>query len=190
MSLEKLLKQLDTQKVAKASELMTITNRSQLRRYVEEGVIQAIGYGFYAHPAIDPIDAYLLVVAKYYPRAVVANRTALYVHRLTDERVDQIDVDVPNDTTIKNRFLSVHRVAKRLMVGVVQHEICGQKIRIYSRERALCGLYREEPDGPVFLKALKRYVKSGQIDSQVIADLDKQLNTSVLKTLRQEMADG
>jgi predicted transcriptional regulator of viral defense system len=190
MSLEKVLKRLEAQKVAKAAELMAITNRSQLRRHVEEGVIQSIGYGFYAHPSIDPVDAYLLVVAKYYPRAVISSITALSVYRLTDERIDQIDVDVPNETTLKNSFLRVHRVAKGLMVGVVRHEICGIKIRIYSRERALCGVYKEQPDGAIFLKALKRYVRGGQIDSQVVATLDKKLKTNVLKALMQELADG
>ena len=76
------------------------------------------------------------------------------------------------------------------MVGVVRHAICGKKIRIYSRERALCGVYKEQPDGAIFLKALKRYVKGGQIDSQVIATLDKKLKTNVLKALMQELADG
>lgn len=50
MSLEKLLRQLDTQKVAKASELMTITNRSQLRRYVEDGLIKLLAMGFTPTP--------------------------------------------------------------------------------------------------------------------------------------------
>ena len=190
MSLEKLLKRLHVQKVAKAAELMAITNRSQLRRYVEEGAIQSIGYGYYAHPSIDPVDACLLVVAKYYPLAVVSSITALSVYRLTDERIDLIDVDIPNDSTVKNSFLRVHRVAKGLMVGIVRHDICGKKIRIYSKERALCGIYKERPDGAIFLKALKRYVKGGQIDSQVIATLDKKLKTNVLKALMQELADG
>ena len=190
MSLEKVLKRLEAQKVAKAGELMAITNRSQLRRYVEEGAIQSVGYGFYTHPSIDPADAYLLVVAKYYPQAVISSTTALSVYGLTDERIDQIDIDVPNATNVKNSFLRVHRVAKGLMVGAVRHEICGKKIRIYSRERALCGVYKEQPDGAIFLKALKRYVKGGQIDSQVVATLDKKLKTNVLNALMQELADG
>lgn len=190
MSLEKVLKRLETQKVVKAGELMASTNRSQLRRYVENGTIQSVGYGFYSHPSIDPADAYLLVVAKYYPRAVISSITALSIYGLTDERIDQIDVDVPNDTNLKNTFLRVHRVAKGLMVGIVRHEICGKKIRIYSKERALCGVYKEQPDGAIFLKALKRYVKGGDVDSQLVANFDKKLKTNVLKALIQELADG
>lgn len=190
MSSENVLKKLRSCGVAKASELSVFSNRVQLRRYVEEGLIQSIGYGFYADPSLDPFEACLLVVAKYYPKAVVSNRTALSVYKLTDERIDQIDVDIPNTTSIKNSLLRVHRISKGLMLGVVRLNVRGQKIRIYSRERALCDIYKADPDGPVFYKALKRYVKAGEVDSVSIAKFDKKLKTSVLKALSQELADG
>jgi len=76
------------------------------------------------------------------------------------------------------------------MAGVVRLEINGQKIRVYSPERALCGLYKQAVDGPAFLKALKRYVRSGQIDSESIAKYDRLLKTKVLRALSQELADG
>ena len=119
-----------------------------------------------------------------------SNRTALSVYKLTDERIDQIDVDIPNTTSIKNSLLRVHRISKGLMLGVVRLNVRGQKIRIYSRERALCDIYKADPDGPVFYKALKRYVKAGEVDSVSIAKFDKKLKTSVLKALSQELADG
>jgi hypothetical protein len=190
MSIEKVLKKLKSSGVVKASELSVFTNRVQLRRYVDDGLIQSIGYGFYADPSLDPFEACLLVVAKYYPKAVVSNRTALSVYKLTDERIDQIDVDIPNTTSIRNSLLRVHRISKGLMVGVVRLDIRGHTIRIYSRERALCDIYNADPDGPIFYKAIKRYVKAGEVDSVTIAKFDRKFKTSVLKALSQELADG
>lgn len=190
MSLEKVLMKLKSSGVSKVAELEKIINRMQLRRFGDEGMIQSIGYGYYAHPSIDPFHAYLFVVSKYYPKAVISGTTALALYKLTDERIDLIEVEIPNTTNIKNNIMKVHRVAKNKMVGVVRLEINGQKIRVYSPERALCGLYKQAADGPAFLKALKRYVRSGQIDSESIAKYDRLLKTRVLKALSQEMADG
>ena len=86
----------------KTSELLKFaSNNYQIGQLAEKGYITSLGAGFYSHPSIDPFDAYILVVAKYYPQAVISNITALVFHKLTDERVDFVDVDVSRAQSIR-----------------------------------------------------------------------------------------
>jgi len=184
------LKKLKSKKVMRASELATyISTRTQLRRMVASGEVIALGSGLYADPSMDPFTASLVATARYYPNAVISNITALVVHGLSDERVDRIDVDIPRNSSIRNKLICPHRVPDHNITGTILLNYHGQKIRIYCKERTLCDAYRIDPDGPIFLKALKRYVKDGPVDSDGIAKYDKALSTEVLRSLRQELAD-
>jgi predicted transcriptional regulator of viral defense system len=184
------LKKLKVKKVMRASELAPyISTRTQLRRMVEAGELIAIGSGLYAHPSIDPFTASLIATARYYPNAIISNITALVVHDLSDERVDRIDVDIPRNSSIRNKLIRTHRVAAQNITGAIRLNYQGHKLRIYCKERVLCDAYRIDPDGPLFLKAMKRYVKEGEVDADSIAKYDKALSTNVLRSLRQELAD-
>ncbi|MFW7382163.1 MAG: type IV toxin-antitoxin system AbiEi family antitoxin domain-containing protein [Oligoflexus sp.] len=186
-----LLAKLKSRKVMKASELAPyISTRTQLRRMVEAGKLIALGSGIYAHPTLDPFTASLIAAAKYYPTAVISNITALVIHGLSDERVDRIDVDIPRNSSIRNRLLCTHRVPDHKIVGAIKLDYNGHKIRVYCQERALCDAYRIDPDGPIFLKAMKRYVKNGGTNADLIAEYDEVVSTNVLRSLRQELADG
>lgn len=184
------IKKLKVRKVMRASELAPyISTRTQLRRMVEAGELIAIGSGLYAHPSLDPFTAALIATARYYPNAVISNITALVIHGLSDERVDRIDVDIPRNASIRNKLICTHRVAAQNITGAIRLNYHGQKLKIYCKERALCDAYRIDPDGPLFLKAMKRYVKLGEVDADRIAKYDKALSTNVLRSLRQELAD-
>ncbi len=160
-----------------------------LRRYAEEGKLIALGAGYYAHPSLDPFTASLAVVARFYPQAVISNATALFLHGFTDERIEQIDVDIPRETSIKNKLIRTHRVNKKLISGVEEAIYNGVAIKVYSQERTLGDAYHLDPDGAIFLKAFKRYVKKGKIDSSAIAAFDELLKTEVLRAVRQQLAD-
>jgi len=184
------LKKLKTKKVMRASELLPfISTHAQLRRMAEAGELIAVGSGLYAHPSLDPFTASLIAAARYFPNAVISNITALVVHGLSDERIDRIDVDIPRNSSIRNKLIRAHRVAARNITGVIRLNYHSQKLKIYCKERSLCDAYRIDPDGPLFLKAIKRYVKAGEIDADLIAKYDKTLSTEVLRSLRQELAD-
>jgi predicted transcriptional regulator of viral defense system len=156
---------------------------------VEAGDLIALGSGLYAHASLDPFTASLIATARYYPKAVISNITALVIHDLSDERVDRIDVDIPRSSSIRNKLIHTHRVAAENIMGVMRLNYQGHKLKIYCRERALCDAYRIDPDGPLFLKAMKRYVKLGEVDPDRIAKYDKALSINVLRSLRQELAD-
>jgi len=176
--------------VMKAKELNPyVTAGAQLRRYAEDGRLISLGAGYYADPSLDPLTAALAVVARYYPLAVISNITALFVHGLTDERIDQIDVDIPRESSIRNKLLRTHRVNSKLIIGVEESTYNGIRLKVYSKERALCDAYKIDPGGSIFLKAFKRYAKAGAVDADSIATYDKLLKTNVLRSVMQEFAD-
>jgi predicted transcriptional regulator of viral defense system len=177
--------------VATASELVRILgNRMEIKRGVEAGLLHPLGSGIYAAPSLDPFSASVIAASRFYPQAVISNITALVIHGLSDESVPQIDVDIPRGKSLKNRLLRVHRVTASARVGETEMRYQGHSIRIYDPERTLCEAYRIDPDGAIFFKALKRYMKLGRDETVRIALYDERLGTRVLARLRQEMADG
>lgn len=167
-----------------------VASGAQLRRYANDGRLIALGAGYYADPSLDPLTAALAVVARYYPRAVISNITALFVHGLTDERIDLIDVDISRQSSIRNKVIRTHRVNPKIIMGIEETIYNGIKLKVYSKERALCDAYHFDPGGPIFLKAFKRYVKTSTIDATAIAAYDKLLKTDVLRAVMQELADA
>lgn len=161
-----------------------------MKRLVEEGLVSAVGSGIYASTELDPFVAAVLATTKYYPHAVISNLTALQIHGLAEEYIQKINIDIPRETSIRNRMLEVHRVPKKRLIGIVSLPFHGEKIRIYDLERALCEAYRIDPRGPIFYKALKRYRARGKLSTELIAQYDRILKTEVLTHLRQELADG
>jgi predicted transcriptional regulator of viral defense system len=184
------LSHLKRELVLRASELTELSlTRTQIRRLVEEGIIIEVGAGFYAHPSLDPFVASVIAVAKHYPEGVISNRTALVIHELSDERVDRIDIDIPRSRSIRNRLVHQHRVSDAKLVGDSRIEFHGQNIRILDRERSLSEAYLIDPNGLIFIKAVKRYLSKGSPLIDKIAQYDALLKTSVLRAVAQEMAD-
>ena len=171
-------------------KIIMLASGDQLRRYANDGRLIALGAGYYADPSLDPLTAALAVVSRYYPKAVISNITALFVHGLTDERIDVIDVDISRQSSIRNKLMRPHRVNPKIIKGIEETTYNGIKVRVYSKERAICDAYRFDPNGPIYLKAFKRYVKAGKIDANAIAAYDKLLKTDVLRSLMQELADA
>lgn len=177
-------------KIFSAAELIKLVgNRMTIARLVKGDDLFSLGAGFYSTPAIDPYVAMVHVVAKYYPKAVISGISALHIHNLSDERTDTISVDLPKGTQLRNKMLLTRRVVARRLVGIQTLDFYGAKIRIYDPERSLCDAYRIDR-GALFYKALKRYLKSGAKNYEAIAKYDKILNTKVLRSIQQELADS
>lgn len=190
-SKEAAIKALKRRLIMKAGELSAyIPNRTQLRRLAQSGEVVEIGAGYYAHPSVDPFVGAVLATAKAFPDAIISNVTALVIHGLSDERIDRIDVDVPRTRSIRNKLVRAHRVAASDLIGAVNYKFHGHRIQIHSRERVLCEAYRIDPGGAIFFKALKRYVRAGEVNPDPIAAFDEVLGTAALNSLSQELADG
>lgn len=181
-------------KVMRSQELEKILgSRIAIKRQVELGNLYPLGSGLYSSPSLDPFTAAILAASKYYPKAIISNLTALVIHQMSDESLNQTDVDIEKSLSIRNRFLNVHRVSKKKMVGVIKMIFQGNEIQIYNRNRSLCEAYKIDPRGPLFFKALKRYLKSKTPDAKDLAEIatfDSVLNTDTLTYLQQGLADG
>lgn len=187
---DKILEILKRNKVAKASEFKHIRqSRSTLSLLARSGEVVSLGSGYYSHPSIDPFLASIVAVARYYPEAVLSKATALVIHGLSDERIDRIDVDIKRESSIRNKIIRTHRVAENYLIGIEEIIYQGHKIRIYDRERSLCEGYRMDPDGAIFIKAIKRYTASQKVEFDKIAKYDEKISTKVLRAVRQETSD-
>lgn len=185
-----ILLELKKHRVLKLSELKRHgASAVKLRRMTEAGSVLSVGSGIYATPSLDPFVAAVLATAKYYPQAVISGLTALQIHGLAQEYVEKVDVDVPRETSLRNRLLKVHRVPKGRLVGITKLKHHGGVIQIYDRERSLCEAFRIDPSGPIFFRALKRYIKSRKPNADRILEYDRAVKTDVLSHLRQELAD-
>jgi predicted transcriptional regulator of viral defense system len=186
---KKTLRLLKKEKVMKLSELTKLFgNRMEVSRKAKEGLIQHLGSGFYATVEIDPFLASLAVVAKYYPEAIISNRTALYIYGLSQDYIQGIDIDIERNKSLRNKLLRVHRVPKSKLIGVTKMNYLGVNIQIYELERALAEAYRIDPAGPYFYMALKRYLKMGKVRTDKIIAYDKKFKNKVMLHLQQEMA--
>lgn len=176
-------------RVISSTELLEVLgSRVATKRIADAGEITPLGSGIYASPGLDPFTAAVIATARFYPKTIISNITALVIHGLSDESIDRVDVDLERTRTIRNRLLRVHRVSKTRLIGMTTIVFHGEKIRIYDLERTLCEAYKIDPSGPIFFKALKQYVKSGKVAAERIAKYDSKLGTNVLRHLRQELA--
>jgi predicted transcriptional regulator of viral defense system len=176
--------------VYSSRELVKILgHRTAIQRLVESDELMPIGRGFYSTPALDPAVAQVHIVARFYPKAVVSGVSALIIHRLSDEKLDKVTVDIPKETTLANGLLDVRRVAKSRLTGITRLEYSGESIRVYDVERSLCDAYRIDR-GALFFKALKRYMREYRPNPERIAKYDKALGTKVLPALQQELASA
>jgi predicted transcriptional regulator of viral defense system len=188
---DSILKNLERAKLMTHEELAQLgASGMKLRRMALAGQIIAVGSGIYASVSLEPFVAAVHATAKYYPKAVISGLTALQIHGLGQEFIDKVDVDVPRETSIRNKLLKVHRVPQRRIIGVIQMKFQGASIRIYDLERTLCEAFKLDPAGPIFFRALKRYVSAGQVNPKKIQLYDQAARTKVLAHLKQELADA
>lgn len=189
-SIDPALKAIERHRVMSYAELAKHgATGTKLRRMTEAGLIVPLGSGLYASIKLDPFVASVIATAKYYPKAVISGLTALQIYELGQDYAQKIDVDIARETSLRNRMLKVHRVPQSRLIGIASLKYHGAKIRIYDIERTLCEAYKLDRAGPLFFKALKRYIARGKIGFAKIQLYDKALKTQVMKHLQQELAD-
>ncbi len=177
--------------VLSSSEIEKILgSRTEIKRHVDAGYLFPLGRGYYYSNSTDPFSAMVIAANRYYPRAVISNLTALVIHKLSDESLNEIDVDITRQEKLKNRLLRVHRVSPNRMIGISKLKFLEESIKIYDLERTLCEAYKIDSGGSIFFKAIKRYLKHYTPDFKKIGEYDKKLKTKVLIHLRQELADA
>ncbi|MCX6132102.1 MAG: hypothetical protein NTX25_23980 [Proteobacteria bacterium] len=188
---DKVLKILNNIKVGKISDFKSLNqSRLALSRLAASGEIISLGAGYYADCSLDPFTASIFAVTRAYPEAVLSKATALVIHGLSDSRIDRIDVDILRESSIRNKLVCAHRTADGYLIGIEEIDYQGEKIRIYDPERSLSEAYRMDPEGELFIKAVKRYSATRPVKFEKISSYDQSLSTQVLRAVRQEMTDG
>ena len=173
------------------SELESVFgNHPTIIAAVQSNLIVKVGSGFYTAPDIDANTALLITVGRFFPKAAISGISALAFHGLSNEQPNKVTVDIERTTSLRNQILQVRRVMPAFLIGIETVKFQGVKIKIYDVERSLCDIYRIEKDGPIFIKAIKRYVKKYKINSVKFAKYDSILKTRVLPHLKQELAEG
>jgi len=153
-----------------------------LRKLIADGKIEKIRYGYYQwqdEKAFSEVSA----ITALFPDGILCMYTALLYYDYTDRTpsVWHIAVDKRSSRT---RFNIDYPAVKpyyieesRLRIGVVEGEIDGIKVQIYSRERVVCDCLRRmnSMDGEIFNEVIKRYVKDTQKNIAQLMEYAKKL---------------
>ena len=142
-------------------------SRPLIKRYVDQGLLEAVCRGLYVLTD-DIVDEYALlqVRSKY---AVFSHGTALFLWGLSDRTPHIYDITVPqgsNVTLLKrdNANLRCHYVQQdQYVIGITEVKSPqGAMVKVYDKERCICDLIREKDqvDMQIYTQALKDYFKS------------------------------
>jgi predicted transcriptional regulator of viral defense system len=136
-------------------------SRMQLRRLVQEGVLERTQRGLYM-ARDSPVHAHISLaeVAVRSPKAVICLLSALRFHELTTENPSDVYIMLPVGTKrprMTNPRLEVSWSKPEMLVsGIGEHVICGVKVRITSPARTVvdCFKYRSKVGLNVAVEAL------------------------------------
>src|SRR5689334_18583742 len=78
-----------------------LASRTASNRAAGTAKLVALGAGYYSTPDIDPSVAQVLVVARFYPEAVISTISGLVIHYLSDEKLQKVTVDMPKDKPLR-----------------------------------------------------------------------------------------
>jgi hypothetical protein len=198
--LENILKK---EKVISAKDAASVLgNRQRVYRLAEKGELVHVypdGCGHFSLPDTEEGEAQFAIVTKYYSNCIVSGPTGLSLYGLSDEYIREIDVDIPNTTSLSNALLKVHRVHPDKIKGDIYRSFedrgVSTKIRIYSPERILHDAYKYFKLSDSFYRALKRYrknyldKKSPAKQYSEILSFDKKIGTTIVNFLQMEDVD-
>nr|BFD64820.1 hypothetical protein BdHM001_35010 [Bdellovibrio sp. HM001] len=141
-------------------------NRMAVKRAFEAGEINKVIRGYYSTPDLSEPRNTFVMIAKFCPDAVVSNLSILQHYGLSQEYVDKVHLDVPNESGYRegNELIEFHR--SRKMVGVTDISVNGVDLKGYSIHRALFEVIAVEANGAgnATREAVNAYVKSGEAD--------------------------
>lgn len=133
--------------------------------FVKKKNLEKIAPGFYAADTYLCDDYYLL--QRRYPKYIFSDMSALYLHGLTDKRLDYMEVVAPKDynpSRHKPSYLTVRKISNTNIYNLGISNVktmFGNIVRVYDKERTICDVIknRDKYDGETFIKAIKYYVR-------------------------------
>lgn len=153
-------------------------HRGDLQKYIKNNVIYKVGRGIYQ--IVDAWEDELYTLHLKYPRGIVSNETALYIHGFTDRTPSIYTMTFPqgyNASSLKNENVIVKRVIPEIYdLGITDGKsFNGNPIIIYDLERTLCDILRgDSSDIQIVKDAMKRYARyDGKNINKFIAYAEK-----------------
>jgi AcrR family transcriptional regulator len=144
----------------KSQDLIPIVgSRANISRLVKEGKLYPLGSGYYSKNKSRLIDKKLSILNNYYPSAVLIGHNALYLHGVFSRPIDEIEVQIDSEQSLRNALFKVRRVKKERMVGATLVPFNEGKLRTYPLEKILCILSKSKTTQELFHSALKNIRK-------------------------------
>jgi hypothetical protein len=142
------------------------TTPYQIRKLVEEHVIERIKPGYYCLYSAQESMSEAKQIAQLFPDGVLCMYTALFYYRYSDRTSLEWDIAVDKDTS-KSRFKldypyvqPYYMKPELLKFGVTEAEYNDCKLQIFDRDRLIseCIFYENKMDRESYNKAIQGYV--------------------------------
>ena len=133
-------------------------NQYRLEKAINDGELFKIEEGIYS---TNSNETQLAIISKKYPKAILSGYNAFYHHHLTDMIPEKYDLATLSKAA-KINDERIHQIYVRddlFMLGAVEEEFEGTKIKIYDKERMLIELLRNKNSMPhdIYKEILLQY---------------------------------
>ena len=160
-------------------------NPMMLSRLAANETIHRVEHGVYAQQMdwlTDSLKKYI-VACMLYPEAVISGVSALTYYDLTDEEERQIWIALPAPKIIHNPLYRVIRPSGlAYTLGIERHDFGKREVRIYDMEKTVVDAFKYHTE-EVAIKALKRYLKMKNRNTQKLCDYGRQLKKPLDETV-------
>ena len=145
--------------------------RARISDMVKAGELERVQRGVYR--LVDVWEDEFLAAQLRFPRGILSDETALYLHGYTDRAPFQLTMTFPRSygaTKAREAGIEVRTCADEVLgLGLTTIRTpYGNEVNAYDLERALCDIVRGRRvvDMQVVNPAMKQYVRSGERDVQ------------------------
>ncbi len=137
----------------------------EIRKLVQDGVIERIRQGYYQLAGNEDISEEALI-ASLFPDGIICMYTALFYHGYSNRTPNGWDIAVDKNTS-KSRFklnypyVHPYYLEPHLLTfGVTTGDYSGIKMKIFDRDRLICEClkYEDKMDRETYNKAIQGYV--------------------------------
>lgn len=176
--LEEILKKIEENHgLIKASDLSdTGVDFRRIQSFVAEGKLTRVKNGYYTSKLLNYSEEQLVVAM--FPDGVFTLESGAYYYGYLKKRPAHWTVAISKNTS-KSRFkldypivIPSYTEPEVLQSGVTEIEICGEKMKIYTKERLICDIlkYQEKMERCDFKEAVLAYIMD---EDKNVADLMK-----------------
>ena len=143
--------------------------RSQLSRFVKQGILERTDWGVYVKAG--ELDDELYSMQQRAKKIIYSHETALFLHGLTDRTPFHYSITVPSSykpSQLITDKCKIYYIKTDLadMGKIELNSNMGNKIIVYDMERTICDVIRNRSkiDRQIFVDALKKYAVRKDID--------------------------